>query len=171
MKKLDLTGQKFGRLIVLRQEGKIRDCLLWACLCECGTARSVTTTSLRHGNTRSCGCLRRGPAGAAARHGAFCLYRKNARDRNIEFVISESEAITIFEMNCHYCGSPPSNAYRTRTGTFIYNGIDRIDNAIGYRPANVVPCCRICNRMKFRMGRENFLAHILRIARLHPAAT
>lgn len=59
-KLLDLTGQEFGRLTVLRRAenskgGKAR----WFCSCECGEQRVVCGAYLRSGNTTSCGCRQR----------------------------------------------------------------------------------------------------------------
>lgn len=59
MKRLDLTGQVFGRLTALypleeRKAG--RTC--WRCRCTCGNEVDVQTTLLMHGGTQSCGCLR-----------------------------------------------------------------------------------------------------------------
>ncbi len=56
----DLTYQKFDRLTALRRVannkyGQAR----WLCQCECGRMTEVGTQSLRSGNTRSCGCLRK----------------------------------------------------------------------------------------------------------------
>ncbi len=56
-KKLDLTGQTFGRLTALGPAGKVGGCTAWLCRCECGNEVTVRTGSLRSGNTRSCGCL------------------------------------------------------------------------------------------------------------------
>jgi len=62
-KVIDLTGQKFGRLTVVRQsERKIKDRkAMWECVCECGKSdtRIVIGRNLRNGNTSSCGCYRR----------------------------------------------------------------------------------------------------------------
>jgi len=58
MKLIDLTGQRFGRLEVLyrdRVDGKPR----WICECVCGVIKSIRATSLRSGETSSCGCLQR----------------------------------------------------------------------------------------------------------------
>lgn len=58
---IDLTGQHFGRLTVLRQvpraskNGNAR----WLCRCNCGNYVEADSYNLRHGVTRSCGCLRR----------------------------------------------------------------------------------------------------------------
>lgn len=57
---IDLTNQRFGRLLVLKL-----DCLnkkpgaYWYCQCDCGKVVSVRGQSLRTGNTKSCGCLQK----------------------------------------------------------------------------------------------------------------
>ncbi|MCD8225270.1 MAG: hypothetical protein LUC99_10585 [Clostridiales bacterium] len=58
-KKLDLTGQRFGRLLVLGclSEKKEKG-TLWECRCDCGNICICQTDGLRRGATRSCGCFR-----------------------------------------------------------------------------------------------------------------
>ena len=52
MSALDLTGQRFGRLIaVSKEDGR------WFCRCDCGGTRRVWTRHLQSGGTRSCGCI------------------------------------------------------------------------------------------------------------------
>jgi hypothetical protein len=55
--KVQLAGQTFGKLLVIKQEGSNPYGTLWQCQCECG--RKVTTlgTRLRQGVTKSCGCM------------------------------------------------------------------------------------------------------------------
>lgn len=48
----DITGQRFGRLLVGSYSGKSR----WACLCDCGSQTEVLTSNLARGNSTSCGC-------------------------------------------------------------------------------------------------------------------
>lgn len=57
-RKLDLTGQRFGRLLVLCQlpEKKGKEAL-WECRCDCGNTCICQTDNLRRGTTRSCGCF------------------------------------------------------------------------------------------------------------------
>lgn len=60
--RLKLTGQRFGRLVVLAEAGD-HQCptgakSLWHCQCDCGAKCDVYGSSLTSGNTRSCGCLR-----------------------------------------------------------------------------------------------------------------
>jgi hypothetical protein len=45
-------------------------------------------------------------------------------------------------------------------GLFLRNGIDRLDNTIGYIEGNVVSCCDICNYSKHTKGYIEFLSWI-----------
>ena len=58
MKKLDLTGQRFGKLTVLRPAENIGAKTTWLCRCDCGQETVVITTNLRSGVTKGCGCQR-----------------------------------------------------------------------------------------------------------------
>ena len=59
-KKIDLTGQRFGRLVVLEEAGKTkRGYITWKCQCDCEKEDNIiiiSGDSLRSGNTKSCGC-------------------------------------------------------------------------------------------------------------------
>lgn len=56
---IDLTGQVFGRLTVLRRSGaSAAGHARWFCSCECGNTVYVLRPYLRTGETKSCGCLR-----------------------------------------------------------------------------------------------------------------
>ena len=67
--KKDQTGHIYGRLTVLREATKEdfqkyhvhkqNRCIYWICQCACGNFTCVNGTSLRSGNTKSCGCLSR----------------------------------------------------------------------------------------------------------------
>ena len=57
-KKLDLTGQRFGRLIALAPAANIGSRTAWACRCDCGRETVALTVRLRDGHCRSCGCDR-----------------------------------------------------------------------------------------------------------------
>ncbi len=54
---IDLTGQRFGRLTVIKRIGTKNSSPLWECVCDCGRTTQVTTSRLRSENTRSCGCI------------------------------------------------------------------------------------------------------------------
>ena len=60
---IDLTGQTFGRLMVIEYAGRepFSGHALWHCLCVCDAVCVVRGSNLRTGRTVSCGCFRRDP--------------------------------------------------------------------------------------------------------------
>ena len=58
MKKIDLTGQRFGRLIVLEEGHRKNNRISWLCKCSCRNEVIVQAKLLRNGRTKSCGCLK-----------------------------------------------------------------------------------------------------------------
>lgn len=60
MGKIDLTGQRFGRLVVQYDTGKRSGTnVLWCCVCDCGAVVEVQSSNLKNEHTKSCGCYRR----------------------------------------------------------------------------------------------------------------
>ncbi|MCI8887553.1 MAG: hypothetical protein HFG70_05645 [Hungatella sp.] len=55
-KKLDLTGQRYGKLTVLGPAANIGNRTAWLCRCDCGREKTVKTYHLRCGHTKTCGC-------------------------------------------------------------------------------------------------------------------
>ena len=56
--KLELTGLKFNSWQVLCEaDGRIRGCVSWHCICDCGTKRIVRGSYLKSGHSKSCGCV------------------------------------------------------------------------------------------------------------------
>lgn len=55
---VNLTGKRYGRLKVLSYHGKKKGHKLWQCLCDCGKITICHGTSLKKGDTNSCGCFR-----------------------------------------------------------------------------------------------------------------
>lgn len=54
----DLTGQRFGRLLVIGLAPRTTRKKYWACVCDCGNKKLVRVDSLTSGNVTSCGCLK-----------------------------------------------------------------------------------------------------------------
>ncbi len=56
-----LAGQVFGRLTVLHRTAKLpgTTSACWLCQCTCGNQTVVVSRSLVHGDTKSCGCVRK----------------------------------------------------------------------------------------------------------------
>ena len=68
MKTLDLTGNRYGRLLVLGRSPSSNRYVRWACLCDCGTLISANRHSLTKWERLSCGCLQRENPGARKQH-------------------------------------------------------------------------------------------------------
>ena len=65
MKLADLTGERFGKLTVIRRaEDRQSPCgdafTYWHCLCDCGNEKDVRAAHLKTGRTKSCGCGKKG---------------------------------------------------------------------------------------------------------------
>lgn len=56
MGRIDLTGQRFGKLLVLSPAPNVNGRTAWLCRCDCGTNAVKITKYLRNGDTTSCGC-------------------------------------------------------------------------------------------------------------------
>lgn len=181
----DLSGMTVGRLTVLRYvgsfpRGKGSRAAKWLCRCDCGQERIIFASSLVKTNpTSSCGCLQAERSAACdageSRESAFkkllVSYEYGSRHRGHIWELSEPEARELFSGPCHYCGSEPAREiscrrtkWRSPDSSFFCNGIDRIDNAMGYIAGNCVPCCGVCNYAKRNMSQSEFIAWILRAA-------
>jgi len=91
-------------------------------------------------------------------------YVKKAKERKIEFSLSLEELAPLFKSKCYYCGSAPTNKRTRDTGiTAFYQGIDRVNNTLGYISGNIVPCCKYCNSFKSDRSQEEFLKHVEQI--------
>jgi len=175
--RLSLVGQKFGRLTVLKDIGNhpTRGESYWKCRCDCGKIVNATGNWLTSGNTKSCGCYHRDhcrqlfsiPLDELKVSKVLADYRKCARNRNQEFKLNRNEVKKLIESNCYYCGSEPKNTLIQHGRKIKYQGIDRLDNSLGYIPTNVVPCCIVCNKMKKVLNYNEFIDHIERIHELH----
>ncbi|WP_260164830.1 AP2 domain-containing protein [Lentilactobacillus buchneri] len=58
-KLIDLTGKRFGRLVVLKRGPNQGEQPMWLCKCDCGNQTEAQGINLQSGYIRSCGCLRR----------------------------------------------------------------------------------------------------------------
>lgn len=174
MKAFNLVGKRFGKLVVLSQIEKDKfKKIRWSCVCDCGNTHIASTDILCRGATKSCGCYRNTfkllPSGEASFNQYLCQYRNNARVRKVDFFLSEEEFKSIIGKSCEYCGAEPKSYFsRNRkvaeTTAYLCNGIDRVDNRIGYTFRNCVPCCSLCNYMKRGLTQSDFIKHVQKIS-------
>lgn len=152
-------GDTFHRWKVIRRDttrpsgnGKP---VYWVVKCSCGNYGSVDTTSLKSGNSQSCGCYQKelisGERISKERkhlNKKFNQYRHGAIKRDYDFDLTIDDVEKLLNKKCHYCGNINSD------------GIDRVNNNIGYNIDNCVPCCKTCNRAKNNMTYEEFMQWI-----------
>ena len=163
-------GVRFGRLTVLGSGPKNGRRGMWYVRCDCGKEKLVCSENVRGGNTQTCGCVQRNGhpvrKETAARTVVLSGYRLGAKKRGLSWELSVEEFVTLTSSDCHYCGRAPFRVQKVSGrkdggdspgSSYTYNGIDRVDNAIGYELDNCVPCCTECNRAKMDRSYEEFI--------------
>lgn len=87
-KLMDLTGQRYGKLIVLERSGDKGS--FWKCKCDCGREKVVEARNLRSGSTRSCGhCLKQHDY-TGEQHGVLKVIKKTRiTDKGITYYLCE----------------------------------------------------------------------------------
>ena len=178
MKAIDLTGKIFGKLRVVRRLDKTettRREAMFECLCSCGKRGKVSGNKLRSGRSQCNGCYRNRPTtDAAVVNDILSKYRGQAEKRGFTFLLSREDFCTLLFSSCFYCGCEPSDAVRPnfsrvgreRTYGLGYNGIDRLDNGVGYISSNCVTCCFVCNRAKNDLSYDEFVNWVARVYRM-----
>jgi hypothetical protein len=164
---IDLAGKRYGDWLVVSLVDNSNDRhIKWNCLCNCGRYGTPTASDLRSGRSlgcaacsrKKCGIKLRLPTGEAGFNKLLREYIYGAQTRTIEFSLSVEEFRSITSLPCFYCNKLPSQISRAsskkhtaeavKNSEYIYNGIDRVDNKLGYTADNVVPCCKRCNDVK-----------------------
>ena len=168
----NLIGKTFGQLTVVKYTG-IADNkrnLLWECICTCGKSKITTGTKLRSFHTKSCGCLvplrlrnRNDNWEISAQNLLYAQYKSQAKSRELEFSLDKQLFILLTKQECHYCGTLPKSNIKYGNHLYSYNGLDRVDSSKGYIENNIVPCCSICNTMKFDLTLNEFIEHVKKI--------
>lgn len=144
MRLLDLTGKRFGRLtVVSRAENSKSGKTRWRCKCDCGNECVVHGDSLKSGNTKSCGCVR----------------RESSHNKATTHGMSDTPLFAVWWAMISRCKNPNNKSYKNYGGRgirvcdewtdsskffewAIKNGyaegltIERIDVNGGYEPSN-----------------------------------
>jgi hypothetical protein len=186
------SGMVFGRLTLIdrfqSRDKRGLSLYKWRVRCSCGNDSVTSQSNLQFGRVASCGCYMRErarelmkkctcagknklPPGETAFNAICQNYRISARDRNRPFELSKDQMRALITANCTYCGYPPYRVRRVNKSQFTYNGIDRIDNSLGYVAGNVVPCCIDCNNAKGKRSKEEFLEWLSRFDAQHRRTT
>jgi hypothetical protein len=165
----DIIGERFGRFLVLaKTENNKWGQSVWICQCDCGKIKNVSGTALRTGKVVSCGCygreklVERSIKKDSAFKDLFRNYKSRATTLKKEFNFTEDSFREITSLPCVYCGELPLQCVKTKGSQYVYNGIDRVDNTLGYTLDNCVPCCKTCNLAKRSMSVQEFIDWLLR---------
>ncbi len=170
MRLIDLTGRRFGRLLVIERSGSVRrkdghgTFPTWRCRCDCGKEAVVRGVNLK--SAESCGCFRRSvhAPGVAGLLRVFRAYEAGASKRGYAFTLTFEQFTRLTALPCHYCGAEPeTKAGWSKYTTVLYSGLDRVDNGVGYLLENCVPCCVFCNKAKGTKSYVEFQAWIARL--------
>lgn len=161
--KVDLLGQKFGKLTVIGESAKTNREARWLCLCECGKEKSILSSTLKNGNTRSCGCLRNIPYrwnGHEEMNGTYWNMIKSRR-KNKTFSITKEQIWEKFlsqDRKCAISGVPLTFAKSYNKNRKDQTAsLDRIDSSIGYILNNVQWVHKDVNIMKNALPQEKFI--------------
>lgn len=155
---IDLSGQKFHDLqIIKRAENKCRR-TRWTCLCSCGNTIDAFANALRNGTTKNCGDTKkhksnRGGAqyilhGLAdtAKYKMYMAAKFRAKQQSIPFTLTLSEMPDIPE-RCPVFGFKLE--HRNGHGTFDRSpSLDKIIPEKGYVSGNVQIISGKANKMK-----------------------
>lgn len=114
--------------------------------------------------TDDCSCKRhtRQPKNHQHINQSYTTYKYNSAKKKRLFKLTKDEFYDIVIQNCHYCNQVPEKK-NSRRYKIAMNGIDRIDSSKDYTLDNVVPCCLICNLLKGKLPKIDFISHVRRI--------
>lgn len=141
---IDMTGQRYGRLIVLGRSPEVRrdKHIQWLCRCDCGQDTTVIGHLMRRGHTRSCGCLMVEAAAAINRsHGKSKtrtyriwkgMHRRCSKPGSSRYEYYGGRGIAVCERWCSF------ENFFADMGEAGDMSLDRLDNSKGYEPGNCV---------------------------------
>lgn len=134
----DLTGNTYNDLTVISYEGRPNGTTLWRCVCKCGTFTTVSSSHLKWGGVKSCGCRKHQPPPnkrhgmtRSPEHNTFLKIKsRTGNPNNIGYRDYGGRGIKcLYEsFDAFFADVGPKPSPR--------HSIDRIDNDGNYEPGN-----------------------------------
>lgn len=163
-------GDRFGHVVVVSvgdlfgPSSKPRQ-RRYMCRLLCGHVVPLRWTDAKKGTQKACGeCTSGGfySSEETVSRTYFKSYKSGALIRDIPFDLTEEQFFAKTKRPCAYCGDEPSRAMFShqkakRGSKILRNGLDRVNNELGYTDTNTVPCCWLCNHMKGTMTSVEFI--------------
>lgn len=172
-------NQKYGKLTILsicpsyksinKTTGKQSSARRFLTKCDCGKERIVKRRYLLT-NSEPCCCkcaFGKRPQSLKRQDKYIRIYKMliaSAKKRSKTCLIDFDDFKKIIIKDCYYCNEPPKLLKWEKKFEIFVNGIDRLNNNIGYELHNCVPCCAICNTMKMCLNVDDFYSHIKKIS-------
>ena len=138
----NLVGQRFGRLTVVKLARVEKHGNIWLCKCDCGNMTEVATTYLTHGDSKSCGCLKRdfgkthGKSSTKIYHVYQAMLQRCFNPKAQEYECYGGRGITVCEEwkndFMSFWKWSIEHGYSENKGL----SIERIDNDGNYKPSN-----------------------------------
>lgn len=137
---IDMTGQRFGRVTVIKKvTGKNKSRTYWQCKCDCGNEFTTTRQNLIQGATKSCGCYNKE---LSTKHGMYgtkiyrtwsALKSRCTNSNNHQYKNYGGRGISLFE---DWFEFDSFYQWAINNGYDDSLSIDRIDNDGNYEPSN-----------------------------------
>lgn len=147
---------------------------MYICKCDCGVTKEILGNSLTNGDSKSCGCSQMEQKIKGAKYGSNAKgrvmkdYLVGAKIRGLDFSLSDERFFELTQQPCYYCDASPMSIKQSWSTNplsepYTYNGIDRVNNALGYTKENCVTCCKICNYAKKNLSLDEFKSWVTRL--------
>ena len=159
---IDLTGQKYNRLLVTRFVGLDKNGAVWECKCDCGNIKNVRSGDLRSGRTNSCGCYMKDKLSKARlKHGATKNYMRTGTYKSWRSM--KTRCYAEYDVNYERYGGRGiivCDRWKNSFENFLEDMGERPDNHSlerkdfngNYEPSN---CCWIHNSQQAKNTRRN----------------
>lgn len=141
-------GTKFGMLTVIERLGTRGNLWRYLCRCDCGKTSDVSSSSLRSGSIKSCGCIKLTAGGLSGTPEYHRWEQQIRRDEGESWTAPMTSALLKLQPACIICGS---------TNYLCIDHVLPISKGCSLTPGNAVVLCRSCNSKKSNRELDNLL--------------